>query len=419
MAIRVRGILVLVVSVLMFSGTAGALDIPDRRKSQFDDVSGYAVFPYPYSLPGIGSGLGIVGGATNIDGTYTDAYGMIFNGDVKGAALGVRELHLVPRMLLAEIGLSSISTVTVQSYSERGMDSDKNDYSLLELGDMQYAGARLTGTFFDRRFEIYGAVYGGRSVLENIRDQDGEILIPTQDPPVSRGHTTILGTRFDLTDDYYDPRRGFRLDVSRWYNPPDDIGSDFYVMEYNTSAYIPIGRRSTWALNYFRSDAHVNRQGMTDPGDIQDYLNVDCNSLPTQDEIDRCNNVFINMAKHNTYGTASSLGGFNRLRSYPGGRYSGAHTVFYGTEVRWNLTDEATPFNIFIMKDIRTAFQIALFYETGSVADIRSELGDTMRSSYGLGVRMVTASGAVFRLDIAAGYEGVQPSLFIGYPWEL
>jgi outer membrane protein assembly factor BamA len=237
---------------------------------------------------------------------------------------------------------------------------------------------------------------------------------------VGRGHTTILGTRFDLTDDYYDPRRGFRLDVSRWHSPPDDLGSDYYVMEYNTSAYVPIGRRSTLALNYFRSDAHVDRQGEIIESEIEKDIGVDCSLYPIDSpERTACDQVVENIRLNNTYGTASSLGGFNRLRSYPGGRYSGAHTVFYGTELRWNLTDEATPFNIFIMKDIRTAFQIALFYETGSVADIRSEVGDIMRSSYGLGVRMVTASGAVFRVDVAAGYEGIQPSMFIGYPWEL
>ncbi|HAK59616.1 MAG TPA: hypothetical protein DCO77_04430 [Nitrospiraceae bacterium] len=412
MKIRVRAMLLLVVSVLMFSGTAGALDIPERRKPQFETEFGYAVFPYPYSLPGIGSGLGLVGGAMNIDETHTDVYGMIFSGDVRGAALGARDLHIIPRMLLAEIGISSISTVTIQDFGARGMDADKNDYSLIELGDMQYAGGRLTATFYDRRFEIYAAAYAGRSRLESIRDQDGTINTLATDGAVGRGHTTIFGTRVDLTDDYQDPRRGIRLDVSRWHTPPDDIGPDYFIMEYNTTAYVPIGRRSTWALNYFRSDARVERPGVTIFGDIENYLGVTCTTP-------ECIKVINNMIDHNRYGTAGSLGGFNRLRSYPAGRYSGAHALFYGTEVRWNLTDEATPFNIFVMKDIRTAFQIALFYEMGSVEDIRSKLGNVMRASYGLGVRMVTASGAVFRADIAAGREGVEPSIFIGYPWEL
>jgi hypothetical protein len=129
--------------------------------------------------------------------------------------------------------------------------------------------------------------------------------------------------------------------------------------------------------------------------------------------------VIDNTIANNTYGTATSLGGFSRLRSYSQGRYKGAHTVFYGTEIRWNLTDERTPFDIFVMKDVRTSIQISLFYETGSTADIRSELGDIMRDSYGFGLRVVTASGVVFRGDLAFGREGFEPQIFIGYPWEI
>jgi outer membrane protein assembly factor BamA len=96
----------------------------------------------------------------------------------------------------------------------------------------------------------------------------------------------------------------------------------------------------------------------------------------------------------------------------------GAHTVFYGTEVRWTLTEEARPFDIFIAKDIRTVLQVALFYEMGSVADKRQDLGDVYRSSYGAGFRMVTASGIVLRADVASGREGIETTIIIGYPWE-
>ena len=125
------------------------------------------------------------------------------------------------------------------------------------------------------------------------------------------------------------------------------------------------------------------------------------------------------MIANNKYGTATSLGGFSRLRSYPQGRYKGAHTEFYGTEVRWNLTDERTPFDLFIIKDVRTAVQVSAFYEIGSTADLRSDLGKTMRDSYGCGLRIVTASGVVLRGDLAFGKEGVSPEIFIGYPWEI
>ena len=73
----------------LFPLSADASWVPDRRKSQFETTFGYALFPYPYSLPGIGKGLGLVGGAMNIKDTTADVYGMAFGGDVKGLAAGV------------------------------------------------------------------------------------------------------------------------------------------------------------------------------------------------------------------------------------------------------------------------------------------------------------------------------------------
>ena len=71
------------------------------------------------------------------------------------------------------------------------------------------------------------------------------------------------------------------------------------------------------------------------------------------------------------------------------------------------------------MKDIRTAFQLAFFYEVGSTADLLQDVGKTWRESYGVGLRMVTASGVVFRADVANGHDGVLTEIFIGYPWEI
>ncbi|HTG02158.1 MAG TPA: BamA/TamA family outer membrane protein [Nitrospirota bacterium] len=391
---------------------------PGRRKEQFQKSFGYALFPYPYSLPGIGMGIGLVGGAMNIADTYTDAYGMIFTGDVRGEAFAVGDIHLIPRTLILDTGFSALSKASIQSYAQRGMNTEKNDYSLLELGDTAYYGGRLTATFFDRRFELYGAWYEGASKLEGILDKDGNVIVSTQNAERKRGHNTLFGVRVDLTDDYNDPRRGFRIDITRTQSPPRGSGADYYIMDYNTTAYIPIGRRSTWAFNFLRSDAVVLRTGVTDTSKLQNEQGLNCNDL-TGEQKKFCDEVILNMAAENQYGTATQLGGFSRLRSYSQGRYKGAHTLFYGTEIRWNLTDETTPFNIFVMKDVRTAVQIAAFYEIGSTADIRSQLGDVWRDSYGLGLRVVTASGVVFRGDLAFGREGFEPEIFIGYPWEL
>src|SRR6266581_1346087 len=397
------------------------LTVPDRRRDQFPKEFGYAAFPYPYRLPGIGSGLSLVGGALNIADTYTDAYGIVFEGDVKGGAAGVGDIHLVPRRLILDFGYSSISKAVFQSYAQRGMNTEKNDFSLVERGDTEYYGARMTATFFERRFELHTAWYEGASRLKSIRDKDGNLIVEAQNPPRDRGHTTLLGARLDLTDDYTDPRTGLRLDVTRTQSPPRGSGPDYYVMDYNTTAYVPFGQRNTLALNLLRSDAFVTRQGETDPAVLQQQLGVNCSGLtdPTQQQF--CNEVIDTTIANNRFGTATSLGGFDRLRSYPQGRFKGAHTLFFGAEYRWNLTDERTPFDIFVMKSVRTSIQLALFYETGVTSDTRSDLYErkNMRDSYGAGFRIVTASGVVLRADLAHGKEGVSTAIFIGYPWEL
>jgi hypothetical protein len=426
---RLVPLILFAASLVCMSGSNAAAEgdptdhsvIADRRKEQFSKDFGYALFPYPYSLPGIGKGFSLVGGAMNIANTYTDAYGIIFTGDVRGAAGGIGDIHLIPRSLILDVGYSTLNEATIQSYSKRGMNTDKHEYRLLEFGDTEYFGGRMTATFFERRFEVYGAWYQGAMQLKSIRDNDGNVIVEALDAPRERGHNALFGARLDLTDDYGDPRRGVRIDVTRTQTPSGGSGANYYVMDYNTTAYIPLGRRSTWAFNFLRSDAVVNQQGETDPAKLEQQLGLNCSTVTDPEQQKFCNEVIANMIANNKYGTATSLGGFSRLRGYPQGRFKGAHTLFYGTEVRWNLTDERTPFNIFIMKDVRTSVQVSLFYEIGVTSDVRSDINKMkdMRDSYGFGLRVVTASGIVFRGDVGFGKEGVAPAIFIGYPWEI
>jgi len=54
----------------------------DHRTSQFRKDFSYAILPFPYSLPGVGIG----GGAMNINDSYVDAYGLMIEGDIQGQA---------------------------------------------------------------------------------------------------------------------------------------------------------------------------------------------------------------------------------------------------------------------------------------------------------------------------------------------
>ncbi len=118
-----------------------------------------------------------------------------------------------------------------------------------------------------------------------------------------------------------------------------------------------------------------------------------------------------------TYGTASSLGGDDRLRAYPMGRFKGAHMAYLATEFRWNFATSVVPFDFWIWKDIATGFQLAVFYEVGSVAEMKGDLWEESRSSTGAGLRMVSASGFVYRADIAFGDEAHQTTIMFNYPW--
>ena len=392
----------------------------DRRRDQFSKEPGHYILPIPYSLPGVGEGILIAGAYNNIADTQSDVIGFAIGGDLQGAGIISLDNHLVENHLILDVYLQKLTKATVRNYATRGMRSDELDYTLLELRDNEFYGMRLTGSWFERMFEIYGGALDGSTQLAAIRDRDGNLIQDTTGATVDSSTIFTAGLRFDWTDDYQDPRRGIRYQISRWWTEDDNpTCSEYYQIEHNLTGYIPMGRRSSWVWNFFKADAHVTRQGTTDFATVEAEQGLDCdNPALSAEQQSYCQQVVNNIIARNRYGTAEDLGGWNRLRSFPNGRYKGAHVQFIGTEFRWNLTEEFRPFNIYIAKDIRTTIQLAFFYERGTVADEIGELGDIWKDSYGIGARMVTASGLVFRADVADGDEGAEYSIIIGYPWE-
>ncbi len=212
---------------LPVTATAGDDWYPERRRDQFPTDPGHVAIPLPFNLEGIGWGVGVLGALTNVAGTTTDISGAAFTGDITGGYLAVDQLHLVPRRLVLDVGLGYMSQASVVTYNQRGMDSDRDDYSIVEFGDMLQGGLRLTATFLDRRFEGFVGVYGGSGQLASIRDRDGDVIVEAQDAPTETVSTWIAGARLDFTDDAMDPRRGLRAEASVWRSPPSDGGPDF------------------------------------------------------------------------------------------------------------------------------------------------------------------------------------------------
>ncbi len=392
----------------------------ERRRDQYLRTPGYFVVPAPYSLPGIGTGMMLVGMANNIYGTQTDVLADVIDGDAGGYGFAVADWYLIDKHLKFEMLHNYFDKASMQSYKTRGMESKKDEYVLISVDEMQFTGLRATASFWDKMLEFYSMAYLAGYQLDSIRDKDGKLLVEADDIGVQDTKFYIFGMMADYTDDRVDPRQGFRFDTSLDYSPPNgDEGPDFYQHNYNFTAYIPLGKQSSWVFNYYRSDAIVLEEGETDYDRLADQMGLDCTLLSDPSERSDCESVIATTQVANKYGSATSLGGRSRLRAYPEGRFAGAHTQFYGTEFRWNLTEEVTPFDIGFMKDIRTGVQVAFFYERGSVAERISDLGKEERYSTGMGVRVVTASGLVYRLDGATGDEGFEMTVIVNYPWEI
>jgi hypothetical protein len=396
--------------------TAAQAEWIDRRKDQFPGEFSYLVVPLPYSLPGIGAGFFVPLYFSNIFGTYTDAYLLLITGDAAGTITSVEDVHLLSKRLIARAFYLDLTHATYKNYTLRGMETGKNDFQTIELSQVRVAEGELLLTFWERRAEGYVRRLTQTLKSDAIRSPDGQIIARFAEPVEQKFDRTTSGVLLDLTDDRQDPRRGVRL-RAEYYAVPRH-GSDepeYSVVSWAATGYVPLGSLSTVALHTARSDATVSSPGDPNPATVEARIGINCFGDPA---CQAALAVQVNNAlARNRNGNADPLGGEHLLRGYPDARFQGAHSLYYGIELRVNLTEEFTPFDYFIWRDVRTGVQFTLFYEQGSVSETAGGLGRNWRDDTGVGVRMITGSGAVYRFDYATGGEGAQTTITASYPF--
>jgi len=403
--------------VLLLTTLGGIAEGVERRRSQFSKDFGYLVAPIPYIIPGSKPGIALLGGFNNISfgrtSSTVDAYVVLIGGGVTGAITAVSDIPLWPENLLLDLTRVNISKGSQKTYRDRRMNSDPENFLITDLSDTNLQGGRLILTLFDRMFELFTIQYDISATISAIRDNKENLLYEKKQSFEVKSST--YGSQIDWTDDRVDPRKGIRLVYTYADSPARTaVSADYYVQSLNVTGYLPVFTNSTIAFNWFQAGATVRKQGNTDLDSLIDLEKARC--------VTNCDNATItdlatNQQALNRYGSAGSLGGASRLRSYAGNRYSGAQLGFRAVELRWNLIDEKTPFDFYFIRDIRTGLQLAFFYEQGSVANSYSELWKEKRSSAGVGARAITSSGFVYRFDVANGQEGSEVILFVDYPW--
>jgi len=396
-----------------------AFEWQDRRKDQFGKDFSYFLYPIAGDIPGLGSAAGVGATILNINDSDLDFTGFNVHGDFDAAGYTFLDYHLIKNRLILDFGYYNYTVAPVQYH--RGIDSDKNDYLLPKI-DGKYWQAQLTASYFERRLEGYFRVRTGSQRLLQVLDADENEFAAVDTSTYSVGDYT-LGVTFDNTDDRIDPRVGNRLEFSlRGFKDNDQYTSNFLINDLNYTGYLPFRRWDTLAFNFFSSATHMIDRVDADFATLQSERGLGCSTLPPGPEQDNCLEVearYINeLIAYNKYGNATPLGGTQRLRSFSNNRFYAGHSVFYGLEYRLNLTDERVPFNIYLAKGIRTGLQLAFFAEQGSVSDHYSDLFDNLKTSYGVGFRLVL-TGVIIRADYSIGDEGPAFILFINYPWSM
>ncbi len=352
----------------------------ERRRDQFAKDFAYFIYPITGSVPGLGSAYG--GGATiaNIYETDIDFTGFYIKGDFEATGAALLNVHLLPERLI--FNTAYYTAKVAPQHFRRGIMSDRDDFILPEF-DSTVAVGQLTLTCFERMFEVYVRYAAGSSRLERVLDSDGNEF-SNIDTSRKDFQTYNIGLTLDITADVQDPRKGIRLEVNRHTPLIDEpLTSKYDVYDYNLTAYLPMGKQSTWAFNVFFSDAVIRSPATTDREELKQRFGLQCDTISDPDEKANCETTeaqFLDeKVADNSFGTASALGGTQRLRSYPNGRF---------------------------------------FAGVGSVADRVSDLHKNMRASYGLGFRVLFSSVTI-RMDYATGDEGDEYQIFLDYPWSM
>jgi outer membrane protein assembly factor BamA len=403
---------------MLFSSATHA-DVVERRKDQFGRDFGYYFYPIVGEIPGLGRAAGFGVSVLNMADGDTDFTGYYVGGDIRATGAALLDYHVLPQRLIVDLGYNDFR-VAGTAY-KRGIDSDPTDV-IYPKTEGAYLLGQMTLTFDQRRYEAFARILSGRNRLLEVLDKDKQAFAGL-DTSWNSGQSYSLGGSLDLTDDRVDPRDGVRVEFSsRLPNGGNADMSEYFVNDYNLTGYLPTRKWDTLVFNLFYSRAHVTREGVTDSALLQQRHGLNCNQYPVGPDRNAClvteAKLVEGMVANNRYGTASSLGGTQRLRSYDNGRFYAGQALSYGAEYRWNLTDERTPFDIFIAKGIRTGIQLAAFWERGMVADEFGKLFKDGRQSYGIGARVVL-SGVIIRFDLAHGNEGAQSQLWITYPWSM
>ena len=218
-------------------------------------------------------------------GSDTDFTGYYVRGDIKATGAALLDYHVLPQRLIFDVGYNDYR-VAATAYN-RGIDSDPADMIRPKV-EGNYLLGQMTLTFDERRYELFMRMLSGRNRLIEVLDKNNQAFAGV-DTSWKSGNFYSVGGSLDLTDDRLDPRDGVRFEFSsRLPHRRNADESEYFVNDYNLTAYVPMRKWDTLAFNLFYSRAHVTRQGLTDSAMLQQRYGLNCTQYPVGPNRDAC-----------------------------------------------------------------------------------------------------------------------------------
>ena len=429
--------LVLVIAFQFLSNSLISKELVERRKKNKTDKISYFLYPLVYQVPGLGSGNG--GGATitNLLGDGSNLSILGVRGEIEVNSIIISDVPLFTEHFTLS-GLYANGKKGGFSFYGRGPDSSATPEFTLKFGKSIARAIEFGINFYERQVEMY---YGYALAFPEINYNDSDFLDSSiindgtsqqQEDEFAKFIKNLLkyynltrvfvrrqGLNLDLTDDRIDPRKGIRFKFENYGFEGEGL-TNYRVEDYSITSYFPNDKfNSVLVANIFYSSSTVlNALDKESFWDKQSCLK----KIESTDKLSNetiCNGIIRGFKEFNeteaNNSTATTLGGPNRLRSYPVSRFYDKYSFFAGIEQRIYFKEIATPFNFILEKGVYEGIQLALFHEFGQVSPNNdSSLYRNFKTSTGLGFRLLFTS-VLLRADYATGKEGDEITVFIGY----
>ena len=438
---KFRFCLVCLATLFLFSDAFAQDFIRKRRPKPSEDPLSYFIYPIAYSVPGVGQGTGA--GATLVYEEFSSTFFSV-RGPWDLDALILKDIPLSTWNFTASLAATQIKGGAFVFYG-RGPDSGSNPLATVNLEDSTLFAGEFNYYALDRQINVYAGasanVFRVSSVTEKeigsyedaLEQKEFQYSVLNVFKPV----IGRIGFTWDNTDNESDPHDGFRFNYEKFRQLALGDFFKFDIDNFEYSHYLPVFNDDVLVWNLFYSQSTGSKKNgrklvedtYQSPIEIAACLQeiaegshdeYDDSSVLTPEEFCTLDNValdnFLRSGINDPIGS-TPLGGTNRLRSYPIGRFYDTFSFSTSLEYRaYFLKKDSVPFDFILEKGAYEATQVAFFLDMGNVAPETSELTDKLKYSAGTGIRLILG-GTVLRFDVATGDEGTEFIAFFGHPF--